>query len=77
MDAIEPGIYSWRKRGPRPFFWGDKLKALIEFLSQPDSTIEKAAQEFGCSPSTVEKTIQRVRRQNQDKSKGVQNEDEK
>jgi DNA-directed RNA polymerase specialized sigma24 family protein len=57
-----------RKRGPKPFFEGDRLALLLAYLEQPTSTLRGAADLFKCSESTVEKTLARVRRDAKEKA---------
>lgn len=52
-----------RKRGRQPMFVGDRLRMLSAYLAQPGSTLKGAAQLFGCSESTIEKTLAKLRRQ--------------
>ncbi|WP_025227812.1 hypothetical protein [Fimbriimonas ginsengisoli] len=51
-----------RQRGPHPFFTGQKLSDLAAYLSEPGSTLDGAAERFGCSTSCVEKTVARIRK---------------
>lgn len=42
-------------------FSGAKLVSLLEFLADPSVTYDDAARKFKCSPSTIEKTVARIR----------------
>lgn len=51
-----------RRRGPIGQFSDKrKLTELIVLLAEPTSTVQAAANHFGCSKSTIEKTINRLR----------------
>ncbi len=43
-------------------FTGEKLEELLAYLREPGSTYKLAGEKFGCSKSTIEKTIYRLRR---------------
>lgn len=63
MVNVDACLASQRRRGLRPIFDGARLAELARFLQGPESTIAGAADHFGCSTSTIEKTLAKARKE--------------
>ena len=67
-SVIPQNIAEGRKRGPKRHFVGQRLRDLIEFMSDPNQSAKTAAKRFNCSERLIELTMQRLRQEMPDEA---------